>query len=99
MLWIWRAGIALVLRAKAQLPPRAAVDDGDAMEDVLDRAALLAKPSVVGEEVLRRGMSEEQPERLGADEEVEADLGGALWTQAALGAGAVSVIERGDAVE
>jgi hypothetical protein len=69
------------------------------MEDVLDRSALLAEPSVVGEEVLRRGMGEEQPERLGADEEVESDLGGALWTQAALGAGAVSVIERGDGVE
>jgi hypothetical protein len=58
--------MALVSRAKAQLPPRAAVDDGDAVEDILDRAALLAKPTVVGEEVFRRGMGGEQPERLGA---------------------------------
>jgi len=99
VLGIGRACETSVPCGEAQLAPRPPVDDGDTVQAVLEREAALAKACFVDEEVLCRGVCEEEAEGLALDEEVEAHLWGASGTQAALVAGAVSVIERCDGVE
>ena len=63
------------------------------MEAVFDGDAALAKPGLVEEEALSRGIGEEQAPGLGVDEEVEAQLRGALGTEPTAGTGAVGVIK------
>ena len=69
------------------------------MQALLHDAMLLTQLSLVDEEVSRRGVSEQQAQWLGVDEQVEPHLGGALGAQTARRAGAGGVVERSHAIE
>ncbi len=90
---------ASVSRGEAELAPRTTVDDLNAMEDVLRCHPALAQLHFVEEESLRGGVGEEQAEGLALDDEIEAHLSGALGSEPAVGAHAVAIRDRSEAVE
>ncbi len=87
------------LRPKAQLAPRAAVDDADAVDYLIERDSTVVKLGFVEEKVLCGSVCEEQAKGLVIGEQIEAQLRGALATQITLGAGALALGDGPDAVE